>query len=454
MQYENYRPHRGDRYPSPASQPLRPRVGGGGGGGDPYPTRPSPKPSSSRHPPLPPPSRYYQTQAVPVMRSNQAYPSRSDHGPSPLRSSGPKNTYQDTSYDRQPVRPSRTRAPPPPPPIPNNRADSPNYDSTSDNETSTVKESDRKDPEGGAWSWNNLKKTVWGEGEEKESTTKDNQAQPQEGEEQNTIWSKLAFVGDKIQKKINGDEGYASDATDYDGESHLTRVMKQYHVEKATSRKDLPDWLFTAEEIRQADSKFNEQPQRRRMNSLDSLTNYDEEQDKRPKGLSDIFDSVNQERNDRSQPSSRRAKQSFDSGYGSSTSSARNNSKGYGARGYEAENNYEGGSESSIKPVGRNRLAGNQPGNNRIMMTDRTQPVPSGVGGRSPRGYEEDYSRGHQLNDRRMPRPMNSSPSLRPPQSESGYDRRPPPRADRPGYEEPRRMMMPIPQNGMPQRRR
>jgi hypothetical protein len=42
-----------------------------------------------------------------------------------------------------------------------------------------------------------------------------------------TIWAKLATVGATFQKKLNNDEGYASDASDYEGESHLIRIMKK-----------------------------------------------------------------------------------------------------------------------------------------------------------------------------------------------------------------------------------
>ncbi|KAH8922816.1 hypothetical protein BT69DRAFT_1319904 [Atractiella rhizophila] len=41
-----------------------------------------------------------------------------------------------------------------------------------------------------------------------------------------------------------------SDASDYEGESHLTRIMKEHHVSKATKTSDLPRWLFSDAELR------------------------------------------------------------------------------------------------------------------------------------------------------------------------------------------------------------
>lgn len=33
-----------------------------------------------------------------------------------------------------------------------------------------------------------------------------------------------------------------------DGDTHLTRILKEYHASKATSARDLPPWLFTTEQ--------------------------------------------------------------------------------------------------------------------------------------------------------------------------------------------------------------
>lgn len=47
------------------------------------------------------------------------------------------------------------------------------------------------------------------------------------GDGSDTLWSKIALVGASLQKKIVGEDGYASDATDYEGDSHLIRIMKE-----------------------------------------------------------------------------------------------------------------------------------------------------------------------------------------------------------------------------------
>lgn len=52
-------------------------------------------------------------------------------------------------------------------------------------------------------------------------------------------------VGQAWAAKTSADP---DEATPIGGESHLTRVMKAYHLSKATSQAELPEWLFTEQE--------------------------------------------------------------------------------------------------------------------------------------------------------------------------------------------------------------
>lgn len=191
----------------------------------------------------------------------------------------------------------------------------------------------------GAWSWNTLKKTVWGDSTKDASQSQDQYPTPEDqvpADSQNTLWARIANVGASFQKKINGDEGYASDATDYEGESHLIRIMKKHHVENAESAHDLPDWLFTQEELEEAysgkiDRSLNDPYRagngRRGRHDLDDDGDdgYSDGVGRGERGggggLSDIYESV--DRNRAGYHSREPSKQSFDSGYGSSSASRR-----------------------------------------------------------------------------------------------------------------------------------
>ncbi|MBW0510376.1 hypothetical protein O181_050091 [Austropuccinia psidii MF-1] len=177
----------------------------------------------------------------------------------------------------------------------------------------------------GIWTWNSLKKTVWGESNTTAKNSDENQASDGQTEQggqdyHNTLWGRLANVGSSIQKKINGDEGYASDASDYEGESHLIRIMKRYHTEKAESKDDLPDWLFSEAEL----NAINIENVGRKNIDRSERNQERRQEQNRPSGLKDSFDSVNFQRS-----SSPRTKQSFDSGYGSSASSLKSREARY-----------------------------------------------------------------------------------------------------------------------------
>ncbi|KAG0149983.1 hypothetical protein CROQUDRAFT_39000 [Cronartium quercuum f. sp. fusiforme G11] len=205
------------------------------------------------------------------------------------------------------------------------------------------------------WGWDAWKKTVWGEekqGVQNEPSLSDRP--PPEGEtadQPDTFWAKIATVGASLQKKIvRVDDGYASDATDYDGDSHLIRIMKEYHIEKAQSTRDLPTWLFSAEEISSADARARlhndaatHPPGLTRARSHGS-------ESRRPGALADIYDSVpdsNVQRHQRGYPKSPRNNHSFDSGYASGPSPPPNRRK-YA----RDEETYQ-----PPQPIGRNRLA-------------------------------------------------------------------------------------------------
>ncbi|PLW48831.1 hypothetical protein PCASD_02833 [Puccinia coronata f. sp. avenae] len=184
----------------------------------------------------------------------------------------------------------------------------------------------------GSWSWNVIKKTVWGD-----SLTDANQSQAmpphsehdqapgeQNQENQNSLWAKLANVGATIQKKLHNDEGYASDCTDYEGESHLTRIMKKYYVEKAESAYDLPKWLFTAAELQEAkshiqESQYSHPPSQRGGRQAEPRMGG-------RGALDDIFAAVDESRGGgrgHARQGSDSTKHSYDSGYGSSAEPAR-----------------------------------------------------------------------------------------------------------------------------------
>ncbi|KAI9615560.1 hypothetical protein H4Q26_011501 [Puccinia striiformis f. sp. tritici PST-130] len=135
----------------------------------------------------------------------------------------------------------------------------------------------------------------------------------------NTLWAKLATVGATFQKKLHHDEGYASDASEYEGESHLIRIMKKYHIEKAESANDLPDWLFTQAELRQAQSRIQDSQYTNhagnRPGRHESHEGSDHQRAGGRAGLDDIYAAVDESRSGHARQDS---KQSHDSGYGSS----------------------------------------------------------------------------------------------------------------------------------------
>lgn len=180
----------------------------------------------------------------------------------------------------------------------------------------------------GSWSWNTLKKTVWGHHSPTDASHSSQGIPPpppdmdqlapgdQNHENQNSLWTKLANVGASFQKKLTQDEGYASDASDYEGESHLIRIMKKYYVEKAVSAHDLPAWLFTPSERQEAEVQ---------MRGSQSSTRHGGHEpgrmiEPRRGALDDIYAEVDERRNGHGRQDS---KHSYDSGYGSSASPAR-----------------------------------------------------------------------------------------------------------------------------------
>jgi len=182
----------------------------------------------------------------------------------------------------------------------------------------------------GSWSWNTIKKTVWGNHDASQSSQRippppdNDQSAPgdQNPENQNTIWAKLANVGASFQKKLTQDEGYASDASDYEGESHLTRIMKKYYVEKAESAHDLPPWLFTPSERQEAESQMTRPQHSTHHGGREPGRRSEPGRSTEPRrgALDDIYAEVDERRKGHGRQDS---KYSQDSGYGSSSSPAR-----------------------------------------------------------------------------------------------------------------------------------
>ncbi|OAV95452.1 hypothetical protein PTTG_26623 [Puccinia triticina 1-1 BBBD Race 1] len=209
----------------------------------------------------------------------------------------------------------------------------------------------------GSWSWNNLKKTVWGNSTTDASQPREMAPSPEhdqapgdrQQEQQNTIWAKLATVGATFQKKLHNDEGYASDASDYEGESHLIRIMKKHHIEKAESARDLPDWLFSDAELKEAQSRVQDsQYTNHAGNRPGRYESHGEAGSQRQggrAGLDDIFAAVDEGRGGHARQDSGSTKHSQDSGYGSAEPARRRRGR------------YEDAAEYAPKaPPGRNRL--------------------------------------------------------------------------------------------------
>lgn len=262
------------------------------------------------------------------------------------------------------------------PPPPSRRA-KPEYDDHDDYDEPPVEpEAEVAESNQSKWGWETFKKTVWGEDKQETQTPLETpEAQPEE--QSNTLWAKLATVTTTIQKKIVGvDEGYESDATDYDGDSHLIRIMKEYYANNAESTGDLPTWLFSREEINSADvgrrlaSKPESEPR-------ETPRAQRGENRPRPGALADIYDSVPepaQQRHQRGYPKSPRNNTSFDSGYASGPSPPPNRRK------YARDEDFE-----TPAPVGRNRLARNP------ITPPPSQPSRARPRDRQPDDYD-DYS--------------------------------------------------------------
>ncbi|KAM0754743.1 hypothetical protein T439DRAFT_331699 [Meredithblackwellia eburnea MCA 4105] len=82
--------------------------------------------------------------------------------------------------------------------------------------------------------WSKLKKVVWGEEENVSTPT----AAPQQGPQ---LWDKFIAVA-------TGHPDDDDDTVGPDGETKLSRCIKEYHISRAQSSGDLPDWLFTPQE--------------------------------------------------------------------------------------------------------------------------------------------------------------------------------------------------------------
>ncbi|KAH9811291.1 hypothetical protein DFH28DRAFT_465600 [Melampsora americana] len=342
-------------YPSQRASP-RPYGGGGSSRGEPIPNyaRSAAGDSAPRRP-MGRPSRPMDRPARP-----EAGPARSDAGYGPPsrrigRSRDEEYAASDYGDRRRPPPSLREKRPDLPnsrsTPTPPTRRSKPHYHDHDDyDEPPVAPEAEASEANQSTWGWETFKKTVWGE--EKQDThapAETPEAQPDD--QSNTIWAKLATVTTTIQKKIVGvDEGYESDATDYDGDSHLIRIMKEYYANNAESARDLPTWLFSKEEINSADAA------RRLANNPESEPRGTPRAPRgantpRPGALADIYNSVPEpahQRHQRGYPKSPRNNHSFDSGYASGPSPPPNRRK------YVRDEEFD-----TPAPVGRNRLARN-----------------------------------------------------------------------------------------------
>ena len=102
------------------------------------------------------------------------------------------------------------------------------------------------------WS-SSIKKAVWGEqdGSGRPAAVARSNSSTSVGTWDTSRWQKMmdsaytatSNVSAKFVSRVTGNEE-PSDEPGPDGDTHLTRVIKEYHISKATSSNDLPTWLF------------------------------------------------------------------------------------------------------------------------------------------------------------------------------------------------------------------
>ncbi|EGG00719.1 uncharacterized protein MELLADRAFT_93050 [Melampsora larici-populina 98AG31] len=381
-------------YPSQRAPPRPYRGGGSSRGeptpnyarsaaGDPPPRRPIGRPVRPVERPIRPDAGYARPDARPA-RSEAGYGTPSRRVGRSRDEEYAASDYGDRRRPPPSLRPERPDFPSPRrnPPPPSRRV-KPEYDDYDDYDQPTEEpEVEAPETNPSKWGWESLKKTVWGEEKQQaQKSAETPEAQPDD--QSNTIWAKLATVTTTIQKRIVGvDEGYESDATDYDGDSHLIRIMKEYYANNAESARDLPTWLFSKEEINFADSA------RRLANNPESEPRGTPraprgEDRPRPGALADIYNSVPEpahQRHQRGYPKSPRNNTSFDSGYASGPSPPPNRRK------YGRDEQFE-----TPAPVGRNRLARN-PITPPSSQTSRARPRERRVDSDDYGGDHDDYS--------------------------------------------------------------
>ncbi|KAI5476936.1 hypothetical protein MNV49_007037 [Pseudohyphozyma bogoriensis] len=95
--------------------------------------------------------------------------------------------------------------------------------------------------------WNKIKKAMWG-GEEEEG------APERVPTPQSYVWDKIMAATSVVSVGVSESVARArlgedDDTIGPDGDTKLTRVIKEYHISQATCSEDLPHWLFTASEL-------------------------------------------------------------------------------------------------------------------------------------------------------------------------------------------------------------
>jgi len=134
------------------------------------------------------------------------------------------------------------------------------------------------------------------------------------------IYSAVQSGTANLKSRIGGEDGYESDKDGYEGESHLTRCLKEYYVSKAAYERDLPAWLFTSEQRSTSrsweTSTINSARPTNAQSSRPSQQPY--QQSSQSSSLRDIFDNT-QPQSQLQQPV---RKASYDSGYSSISSAS------------------------------------------------------------------------------------------------------------------------------------
>ncbi|CAG8615499.1 7802_t:CDS:2 [Gigaspora rosea] len=76
-------------------------------------------------------------------------------------------------------------------------------------------------------------------------------SQPTQGAK---LWDKLLSAAAAYNSNQDDDSEYESEADDWEGESHISRILREYHQEKSG---DIPDWLYDSKDNSSSNDDIN-----------------------------------------------------------------------------------------------------------------------------------------------------------------------------------------------------